>query len=286
MQAMTQLHLLPRPGVRRRPVRWAGACGLLVALAWAAMPAGAQVPGAVMAPEARSQAPVIVSGTVPDEATRAALLNRVRELYGAHRVVDQLGVGTVTAPANWSQYVQQVISSSSIRQVSKGQLVVRGNDIELAGEVPSEAHRLQVAADVSAALNPTYVVRNGLSVATVDQSMLDAALANRIIEFEPTSATLRPQGQAILNEMAAALRQLGGKRVQVIGHTDATGDRATNILLSQARAEAVRTYLLNAGVTPNSISTAGLGPDQPLATNATPEGRARNRRIEFRLLGP
>lgn len=236
------------------------------------------------APVDRSQAPVIVSGTVPDEATRAALLNRVRELYGAHRVVDQLGVGNVTAPANWSQYVQQVISSSPVRQVSKGQLVVRGNNIELAGEVPTESHRLQVAADVSALLNPTYVVRNGLTVATQDQSLLDATLASRIIEFEPSSTTLRPTGQSILDDMAAALRQLGGKQVQVIGHTDATGDRATNIVLSQARAEVVRAYLLRAGVTPNSITTAGLGPDQPVATNATPEGRARNRRIEFRLL--
>lgn len=236
------------------------------------------------APVDRSQAPVIVSGTVPDEATRAALLNRVRELYGAHRVVDQLGVGNVTAPANWSQYVQQVISSSPVRQVSKGQLVVRGNNIELAGEVPTESHRLQVAADVSALLNPTYVVRNGLTVATQDQSLLDATLASRIIEFEPSSTTLRPTGQSILDDMAAALRQLGGKQVQVIGHTDATGDRATNIVLSQARAEVVRAYLLRAGVTPNSITTAGLGPDQPVASNATPEGRARNRRIEFRLL--
>lgn len=232
----------------------------------------------------KSQAPIIVSGTVPDEATRLALLNRVRELYGANRVVDQLTVGNVIAPANWSQYVQQVISASPIQQVSKGQLVVRGNNIELTGEVPSESHRLQVAADVSALLNPTYVVRNGLNVATQDQSLLDAALANRIVEFEPSSAKLRPEGQSILDEMAQVMRQLGGKRVQVVGHTDATGDRATNIVLSQARAEAVKDYLLRVGATPNSITVAGLGPDQPIASNASPEGRARNRRIEFRLI--
>ncbi|MES2887648.1 MAG: OmpA family protein [Pseudomonadota bacterium] len=236
-----------------------------------------------MAGEGRSQAPVIVSGTVPDEATRQAILNRAREVYGANRVVDQLGVGDVMAPANWSQYVQQVIAAPPVRHVGKGQLSIRGNNVNITGEVPSEAHRLQIAADVSALLNPTYLVRNGLSVATSDQSMLDAALANRIIEFQPGSADLRPEGQAILNEMARAMSQLGGKRVSVIGHTDASGDRATNIVLSEARAEAVRAYLTRAGVTAGSLVISGVGPDQPVATNATAEGRARNRRIEFRL---
>jgi OOP family OmpA-OmpF porin len=127
------------------------------------------------------------------------------------------------------------------------------------------------------------VVRNGLSVATADQSLLDTALANRIVEFEPGSANLRPEGQAVLDEMARVIRQLAGKRVNVIGHTDASGDRANNILLSQARAEAVRAYLIKAGVTDGSLVTSGLGPDQPIANNATTDGRARNRRIEFRL---
>jgi OOP family OmpA-OmpF porin len=87
----------------------------------------------------------------------------------------------------------------------------------------------------------------------------------------------------ILNEMAAALRKLGNKKVEVIGHTDADGPREANIALSRARAEAVRTYLGSQGIAPAMISTTGLGPDQPVAPNNTPDGRARNRRIEFKL---
>jgi OOP family OmpA-OmpF porin len=223
---------------------------------------------------------VVVAGTVPDEATRTAILARVREIYGADRVVDQLGVGTVVAPANWSSYVQKLITPQ-LKQVSRGQLSVQGNNVDLKGEVASEPVRLQVAADVAAVLNPTYVVKNGLRVAVQEQSLVDKVLANRIIEFEPGSSVLRPSGIAILDEIAAVLVKLNGSKVEVIGHTDSQGGREANIGLSLARADAVRNYLASKGVAPASINTTGLGPDRPLASNATAEGRARNRRIEF-----
>lgn len=225
---------------------------------------------------------VVVAGTVPDEATRNAILARVREVYGAERVVDQLGVGQVVAPPNWSGYVQKLVSPQ-LKQVSRGQLAINGNNIELKGEVANEAQRQQLAADMATVLNPTYAVRNALRVAAQEQSMLDATLANRIIEFEAGSSVLRPAGRGILDEMAAALLRMGNRKVEVIGHTDSQGARDTNIVLSLARADAVRSYLVSKAVTPALITTSGSGPDRPVASNDTPEGRARNRRIEFRV---
>ena len=240
-----------------------------------------------LAPVAMAQTPaspnqVVVAGTVPDEATRNAILAKVREVYGAERVVDQLGVGPVVAPPNWSGYVQKLVSPQ-LKQVSRGQLDINGNNIELKGEVANESQRQQIAADIATSLNPTYAVRNALRVAAQEQTVLDATLANRIIEFEPGSSVLRPAGRTILDEMAATLLKLGNKKVEVIGHTDSQGARDTNVVLSLARADAVRSYLANKGVAPSLITTSGSGPDRPVASNDTPEGRARNRRIEFRL---
>ena len=226
--------------------------------------------------------PVIVSGTVPDEATRVALLSRLREIYGAERVVDQLALGAVVAPPQWSQYVGKLLSPS-LKQVHHGQLSVQGQTVHLQGEVGNEAQRQQLAADMAQSLNPTYSVRNGLRVAAREQSVVDQALANRTIEFEPGSAVLKPAGQLILNEMAAALLQLRGRRVALIGHTDGLGARPANVSLSLARAQAVKDYLMAKGIPADSLSTSGMGPDQPVASNATEEGRARNRRIEFRV---
>ena len=225
---------------------------------------------------------VVVAGTVPDEATRVAVITRLRELYGAERVVDQLALGSVVAPPQWSQHVQKLLSPS-LKQVSHGQLSVQGQTVDLKGEVGNEAVRQQLASEMAQSLNPTYTVRNGLRVAVQEQAVVDQALANRIVEFEPGSAVLRPAGLLILDEMAAALARLPGRRFEVIGHTDAQGSHASNVSLSLARAQAVKAYLVSKGLPADSLSTSGLGPDQPVASNATEEGRARNRRIEFRV---
>ena len=147
----------------------------------------------------------------------------------------------------------------------------------------NEAQRQQMVAEMAQSLNPTYTVRNGLRVSAREQGVVDQALANRTIEFEPGSAVLRPAGQQILNEMATALLQLRGRRVTLIGHTDALGARGANVSLSLARAQAVKDHLVARGVPADSLSTSGMGPDQPVASNASEEGRARNRRIEFRV---
>ncbi|WP_422838030.1 OmpA family protein [Aquabacterium sp.] len=234
---------------------------------------GAQVQG---------QGQVVVSGTVPDEATRVSVVARLRELYGADRVVDQLSLGTVVAPPQWSQHVGKLLGAT-LKQVTHGQLSVQGTTIDLRGEVSNEAVRQQVAGEVAQSLNPTYTVRNGLRVAVQEQAVIDKALANRIVEFEPGSAVLRPAGLLILDEMAATMSKLKERRFEIIGHTDASGNRQANVSLSLARAQAVKSYLVGKGMPADRLSATGAGPHQPIASNETDEGRARNRRIEFRV---
>lgn len=225
---------------------------------------------------------VVVAGTVPDEATRVAVISRMRELYGADRVVDQLTLGSVVAPPQWHQYVSKLLAPS-LKQVSHGQLSIQGNTVSLRGEVGNEAVRQQIASDMAQSLNPTYTIRNGLRVSVQEQAVVDQTLANRIVEFEPGSAVLRQTALPILDEMAAAMGKLKGRKFEVIGHTDASGARAANVSLSLARAQSVKSYLIGKGLPAESMAISGQGPDQPVASNATEDGRARNRRIEFRV---
>lgn len=244
----------------------------------AAIPATAQVP----APATPMPGQVLVSGTVPDEASKAAMLARLRELYGADRVVDQIAIGRVVLPPNWVVYVQKLIGAD-LKLISKGQLRIDGNNVSVHGEVANEAQRQQIASDFATSLNPTYTVNNGLRVSAAEQNLLDATLARRIIEFDSGKATLTPSGQAILDEMAGALHKVKDRKVEVIGHTDNVGLRESNVALSLARAEAVRSYLAGRGIDPGMVAVSGQGPDRPVADNANPDGRARNRRIEFRV---
>ncbi|WP_217590701.1 OmpA family protein [Burkholderia sp. GbtcB21] len=225
---------------------------------------------------------VVAGGKVPDEATKAAVLQKLRDTYGAANVVDQIEVGDVATPPNWSANVQKLLGAQ-LKQISKGQLKINGTQIEMKGEVHNEAQRQQLASDMANTLNPTYTIKNGLRVSASEQGVLDQTLANRTIEFETGSATLTPQGRLILDQMAAALAKMQNRTVDIIGHTDNSGNRTSNIALSQARADAVKGYLITKSIPPQQMTTTGVGPDQPIAPNDTADGRARNRRIEFRV---
>ncbi|WP_374263327.1 OmpA family protein [Zoogloea sp.] len=252
-----------------------------LALAGTHSAAHAQSPGAATDDPG---AKVVAAGTVPDEAARAAILGKLRDLYGAANVVDRLEVGGVVPPPHWTEHVGKLIGPN-LRQVRKGTLQINGTQVSVKGSVASESQRQQLAADMQAALNPTYSIDNGLVAAGAAQGVLDKALSNRVVEFETGSATLTSAGRAILDEMADAIRRLGAPKIQLIGHTDNEGNRAANVALSMARANAVRAYLVEKGIPAANLNTAGAGPDRPVTSNATPEGRARNRRIEFHLAG-
>ncbi|MES2352121.1 MAG: OmpA family protein [Pseudomonadota bacterium] len=225
---------------------------------------------------------ILVSGAVPDEASKAAMLQRVRELYGADRVVDQVAISPVSLPPNWNGYVQKLIQPN-LKLISKGELKIDGTNVTVRGEVANEAQRQQIASDIATSLNPGYTVNNGLRVSAAEQNLLDETLARRIIEFESGKAALTASGKGILDEMAAALQKVKGKKVEVIGHTDNVGLRESNLALSLARAEAVRIYLAGKAIPSEMVTVSGQGPDRPVAENSSAEGRARNRRIEFRV---
>jgi OOP family OmpA-OmpF porin len=101
------------------------------------------------------------------------------------------------------------------------------------------------------------------------------------VTFETDSAKLRPESREILDRIAESLRAWPGIRVEVQGHTDASGSAAHNLVLSQARADAVRIYLAGQGVDPSRLVTKGYGESKPLAPNTTREGKAKNRRVEL-----
>ncbi|SOY63308.1 putative outer membrane protein; OmpA/MotB domain [Cupriavidus taiwanensis] len=262
------------------------AAGLLAALAMLPGHAAPGDPGASgiaapAAPSAASSGRVVAGGAVPDEATKASVLARLRELYGSANVVDQIEVGNVVSPPNWSANVQKILSPQ-IKQVSRGQLSIDGTQVSVHGDVRNEAQRQQIASDMATGLGQAYTVKNGLRVPASEQNLLDQTLANRIVEFETGAATLTPKGRAILDEMAAVLPRLSGRKIEIVGHTDNSGSRALNLTLSQARAETVKNYLIGKGGEPGMLTAVGVGPDQPVAPNDKEEGRAKNRRIEFR----
>jgi len=110
------------------------------------------------------------------------------------------------------------------------------------------------------------------------------ATQHRSIYFDPNSARMSLDSRAVVDDLAGTMRAYENTVVDIEGNTDSTGSRAYNIQLSQQRADAVRDYLVEKyGFPAVRLKTAGNGPDKPLDTNATAEGREKNRRTDIKV---
>ena len=106
------------------------------------------------------------------------------------------------------------------------------------------------------------------------------------IRFQGSSAVLRDSARPVLERLAEFAHDCPAARLSITGHTDALGDDAYNLALSEQRAAAVAEFLVKHGVDRERLLTAGAGARQPVADNGTSYGRERNRRIELELLWP
>lgn len=111
----------------------------------------------------------------------------------------------------------------------------------------------------------------------------DAPLALPAVTFPLDSAQLTRNARATLDEVAAVLQAHPDLTVDVVGHADDTGPSDYNYTLSVKRAEAVKQYLADAGVSADQLSERGIGEGRPVASNTTDDGRQRNRRVEFHV---
>ncbi len=113
---------------------------------------------------------------------------------------------------------------------------------------------------------------------------LKEIIALKGVTFANNSAVLTGNSVEVLDEAAATLRRNADLNVEVAGYTDNRGSTTYNVHLSQKRAETVRDYLVTQGVSADMLRAKGYGPENPLADNATADGRAANRRVELRIL--
>lgn len=111
--------------------------------------------------------------------------------------------------------------------------------------------------------------------------MEDGRMTLEGIEFDSGSDRLRPASDSALRLVAAAIRARADLKEEVEGHTDNEGAEAVNLALSQRRAKAVVTRLVALGAPAGQLTSAGYGASRPIASNDTPAGRQRNRRVEL-----
>ena len=137
-------------------------------------------------------------------------------------------------------------------------------------------------------LAPDVVAARGLFRQPVVDKLMADHEANRIDGTDALLALMNLEiwSRMYLDKVVTTLKGAPTMRIRVEGHTDNQGDDAVNQQVSQARAEAVRDFLISQGIGTTRVEAVGYGETRPIDTNSTEAGRARNRRIEFRVLSP
>lgn len=127
---------------------------------------------------------------------------------------------------------------------------------------------------------PQQIIKEKVIITEADRKVVDEAIKN--LEFDLGKSTIRQKSYPTLDRVAALLVEKNFS-LKLAGHTDNTGSMALNLRLSKDRAEAIKTYLVSQGANASRIEATGYGPNQPIASNKTADGRQKNRRVEFTL---
>ena len=179
-----------------------------------------------------------------------------------------------------------------LESMRDAQVDTAGSKIDLRGVAPSgdewtrllSQFRASVADDVKLTVD-VFVVDNGLSLLDMCTRMFSRITAVRV-NFQQSGTTLSTSSYPTLDRLADFARDCSDASILVTGHSDASGNESSNKHLSRTRAQVVADYLIARGVNADALSVAGAGSEFPIADNATPQGRERNRRIVFELQQP
>lgn len=135
-------------------------------------------------------------------------------------------------------------------------------------------------------LNNPIIVKNVRIAQGGDMNMLNSVMTTgRIvthnITFDINQAVIKPESMGEINRIYKILNENKDMKFEIQGHTDSDGDDASNLALSQARADAVKAQFVSMGIADSRLTTKGFGESKPLSPNDTQEGKANNRRVEF-----
>ena len=230
---------------------------------------------------------VMVNGRVAADADKTRLWDALKATYGESNLSGDITVDPATLPANWLDKLIAALPELKAKGLKFG---FDGDKLNIDTSGMSEADRFAVSDklrhlfggfEISGLWDRAAAALSGLK-AGFSGADLVKALNLMNIYFDTGSATITRDSMETLTSAANAIKQApAGTRIEVGGHTDNTGDAATNVTLSQQRADAVVAKLAELGVAADTLTAKGYGQEKPRASNDNEEGRAQNRRIEF-----
>ena len=230
---------------------------------------------------------IVLTGSVPDEAARSEFPDRARDLF-RHRTIEEELVIRDGSPPGFRRFMDQTMTE--LGQLDEGCVTLNGKDVLISGTVRSAPALGRIKDRITLVSDLGFNVSFELQLPTLSEQAAACQEAyNNLLEpgeavlFDFDSATIHTAGRQLLDEILKIAALCPDVGAVVAGHADAIGDKEYNVELSERRAEAVVAYAVSKGIDPDRLTPVGFGFSQPVADNSTDEGRAKNRRIEFRV---
>jgi OmpA-OmpF porin, OOP family len=230
---------------------------------------------------------VVLTGFAPSEAARNDLAAAAKAAFFGESIDNQLATRG-SAPASFVEALKALFPA--LARLASGSLAAEDTVFDVQGLAIYDKAANEIKLELGSALvrgfklgNVTIGVRPPPPALAVNecQPEFTGLLAKGRILFETGSAELSKQSLALLDHLIEVVQRCREASIEVAGHTDSQGSPESNLDLSKRRAEAVTSYIGEAGIDTSRITSAGYGEGKPVASNDTPEGRAQNRRIEF-----
>jgi outer membrane protein OmpA-like peptidoglycan-associated protein len=225
----------------------------------------------------------VLDGTLADLAAKTSLLEAARSTWGEANVVDHLTVDAATSASMCTEKAAALFAALAADPPigvvcdAEGRVTLTGGAYAEADKSARErwAHdffgaRTVVHDDIAIVAPPPPVTR--------PEDVRCGARMPAAVTFRTASSRIDAKGRALLDAITPCLKQ---GRYEIAGYTDSIGNDDDNLKLSKARAESVRAYMILKGVDAERLEAVGHGEEKPIGDNATREGRAANRRIEF-----
>jgi OmpA-OmpF porin, OOP family len=224
-----------------------------------------------------------LTGVAADDASRERLVSQAALMFGAESITDEITLDVNAQPRRWKGNSLDLMTKLKSLGDFRLALYGKADTINFKATVASDAVKAEWMVWLSTFFKDGVKVNVDINI---DPKLVNAAgynpgtLLNERIEFASASAEIPRASQQRLQLLAKVIRE-DGRRLNIVGHTDSEGNADINRTLSTSRAEAVKSFLVSQGVPAEHLSASGRGQEQPIADNRTPEGRQKNRRIEF-----
>jgi OmpA-OmpF porin, OOP family len=261
---------------------------------------------------------IALNGFYPDEFTRQTMLSAANSRFPGLTLDDRTSIAS-GAPVGFGPALAMGLDQLS--RLETGEASIAGGNLTITGVAPSEQIAGEVKSAVAklvggmpAETRLTFVApatpppvpvpapapaapappppvaaapvvpKPAPAVVAACTADLATSVKSGVIRFESSRAAVVATSQPVIDQIASVMKRCPAMRIEIAGHTDSTGTPGFNETLSRDRAEAIATLLVKGGIDNARMKAAGYGSSKPVADNVTPEGKAKNRRIEFNVV--